>query len=239
MDVNDIDSYCRRNYRTLMRNTPPEVWRIVGLAASLLFSLLVVRPGFIRLSEAIRATSADNYSFTYNYFGEGLFWLAWGAVALVFAALGFTRQQKKLALAALVLSLIGALAAPFAFSRQAPQQRSNISATAASIQSRIKSWKQARGHFPNTRAEMLAALGDLDLSSDIVRGGNHYQYRVIVAGVSDDYIKSPPIGAEFGDIYYTLSEAGNSYSLAIVCPQGNVSSTLVIDPQLSHSGLGK
>ena len=90
-----------------------------------------------------------------------------------------------------------------------------------------------------TRAEMLAALADLDLSSDIVRGGNHYQYRVIVAGVSDDYIKSPPIGAELGDIYYTLSQAEDSYSLAIVCPQGNVSSTLGIDPQLSHSGLGK
>jgi hypothetical protein len=239
MDINDIQSYFRGNYRTLMRSTPHEVWRFAGLSASLLFSLLVLRPGFIRLWEAIRANSADNYYFTYNYFGEGLCWLAWGAVAIGFAVLGSTREQKKLALAALVLSLTGALVAPFAFSRLAPQQRSNLSATAASIQSRINSWKQAHGHIPNTRAEMLAALADADLSSDIVRGGNHFQYRVIVAGVSDDYIKSPPIGAEFGDIYYTLSQAGDSYSLAIVCPQGNVSSILGIDPQHSHSGLGK
>jgi hypothetical protein len=239
MDINDIQSYLRHNYRTLMRSTPYEVWRIAGFSASLLISLLVLRPGFIRLSEAIRANRADNYYFTYNYFGEGLCWLAWGALAIVFAVLAFARKQKKLALAALVLSLAGALVAPFAFSRQAPQQRSNLSATAASIQSRINSRKQVHGHFPNTRAEMLAALADLDLSSDIVRGGSHYQYRVIVAGVSDDYIKSPPIGAELGDIYYTLSQAGDSYSLAIVSPQGNVSSTLGIDPQLSHSGLGK
>jgi hypothetical protein len=160
-------------------------------------------------------------------------------MVIVFAVLGFTREQKKLAFAALVLSLVSAIAVPFAFSRPAPQQRSNLSMTAASIQSRINSSKRAHGHFPNTRAEMLRALADLDLSSDSVRGGNHYQYRVVVAGVSDDYIKSPPIGAELGDIYYTLGETADSYSLAIVCPQDNVSSILVIDPQHSHAGLGK
>ena len=227
----------------LLRRLPPRAREMAMLAASLLLAAVALRPAGIRLGEFMRSQSAANYYFGYNYSGEGLIWLVVAAAVGAGALAGYFRenelQGRGILLAALVVGVLASIAQPIAFHRRQPQKDSNFAADVGALRDGIDHWRAKHGHLPFTKPEIADAVSINGRPTSILKAGRRYEYHFIVAGVSDDYIHHPPVGAEPGEIYYTLSSAEDSYSLGVVSIGGNVSELLAMHPEVSQSGLGK
>jgi len=212
--------------------------RMVPVVGVIALGLVCARPGFIRMQEWWETSSAQNYHYQYGYSTEALVWFAVAVMAVGLTLSGHRRSVTRLMWAGIALAGFAVLIQPLAFDRNAPvlQGRRSMSEQLSALQADIARLTTEFKHLPFAKAE----TGRLSITGEptpIIRSGMAHTFRFIVAGQRDEIFKSPPVGAEPGDIYYTISSDEKSYTLSIVGIGGNVSDRMIIDPQLSKSGL--
>jgi hypothetical protein len=209
--------------------------RIAAATGVVLLALVAARPGWIRLAEAAAAGSAENYHFQYDYAGEALIWIGIAMIAVALGMTGFRKEDRKLSGAGAVLAVVTLMAQPLLFDREAPRRDNRMAAEVEGLRNGIESWRSRNdGRLPFLKQETAAAVNINGKPTAISGRGRQYAFRFITAGQRDDTFQSPPVGAEPGDIYYTISADEKSYALSVVAIDGNVSERLIIDPVLSY-----
>jgi hypothetical protein len=110
-----------------------------------------------------------------------------------------------------------------------------MAADSQNLRHDIESWRARNGHLPFSRQEIASAVNINGMPTAIFGAGKQYTYRFIVAGQRDDVFDTAPVGAEPGDIYYTISSDEHGFALSFVGIGGNVSDEIIIDKRLSSS----
>jgi hypothetical protein len=216
-----------------LRRIPERARRILALIGAVLLALGAARPGGNRLAEMV---SGARYHYAYNFLGEAALWLTLAAAAITLAVYGFRRDDWRLTAAAAALALLVLAAQPLAFDHYHPMRANTMAADLANLRNDIESFRSRTGHLPFTRQEIATAVNINGMPTAIFGSGRQYTYRFIVAGQRDDIFATPPVGAEPGDIYYTVSSDEQGFALSVVGIDGNVSDRLIIDRFLSYDG---
>lgn len=217
-----------------LRRIPERAQRIAAFAGVVLLALLAARPGWIRLGEIF---SGARYRYDYNFLGEALIWFLLAACAIGSAVYGFRRADWRLTAAGAALSVLLLLIQPLAFDRDKPMRANTMAADLQNLRKDIESWRSRNGRLPFSRQEIGSAVNINGMPTAIFGSGKQYTYRFIVAGQRDDVFDTPPVGAEPGDIYYTISSDEQGFALSFVGIDGNVSDRLVIDRFLSYDAV--
>ena len=207
------------------------VRRGVLLAITVLLCLLAARPGVIRLLE----TFAGQYSFRYLYLEHALVWFGLaGAVALV-AVKGIGSEGTRILAGTAIAALLLVLSGLIFFRPGAPRTAGNdaIKQELDEVANQLEAFARTNGHLPYLKGEFakVAHLGGR--MTPLKTGGNPVPYKFIFAGQTDFGVQKPPVGAQPGEIYYTIDSDDAGFTLVIITPAENVSEQLQVDPQLT------
>jgi hypothetical protein len=216
----------------LLRKVPDKAQRIAALIGVVLLALVAARPGWIRLGEM---ASGARFHYDYNFLGEAAVWIVLAVGAVSLAVYGFRRDDWRLTGAGAVLALLLILAQPIVFRRDRPMLANSMAADLQNLRNDIESWRARNGRLPFARQEVANAVNINGMPTAIFGQGKLHTYRFIVAGQRDDVFETPPVGAEPGDIYYTISSDEKGFALSVVGIGGNVSDEMIIDKRLSSS----
>jgi hypothetical protein len=216
----------------ISRRIPEKAQRIAALVLASLLALVAARPGWIRLGEI---TSGARYRYDYNFLGEAAIWFLLAGSAIALAVYGFRREDWRLTGAGAGLTMLLLIFQPLAFDRDLPMRANTMASDLQNLRHDIESWRARNGRLPFSRQEIAAAVNINGMPTAIFGSGKRYAYRFIVAGQRDDVFETPPVGAEPGDIYYTISSDEQGFALSVVGIRGNVSDQMIIDKRLSSS----
>jgi hypothetical protein len=216
----------------LLRKVPEKAQRIAALVSVLLLALLAARPGWVRLGEMI---SGARFRYDYNFLGEAAVWFVLAAGTTALAVYGFRGEDWRLTAAGAALAVLMVLAQPLAFDRDQPRRANTMAADLQNLRTDIENWRARNGRLPFARQEIANAVHINGIPTAIFSQGKLHTFRFIVAGQRDDVFETPPVGAEPGDIYYTISSDEQGFALSVVGIAGNTSDQLIIDKRLSSS----
>jgi len=228
------------DWRKSISRIPESVWHWTLLVVSLLISLASARPGFLRLMDGLGTNSP--YAYRYNYLEHAVMWFLLAFGAAYFAIHAFKSDNFGLERTALGVAIVVLLITLIFFHNRAPRDAAAfvISHHLGTVAAEIDDWTKRHGHLPFYKQETLDAIHLPSDAPPILHNGSPVHYRFIVAGQSDFGIQSPPVAAEAGEIYYTISSDESAYTLSIVTPKQNSGDELWVDPQLTiHRRISK